>query len=148
MVSYHRNWRAALKLNIITLAAATVGLLLFALQASGLPWTAPRIAGFAIALPSFLLLVVARMQLGRAFSITAKASTLVTTGLYSRIRNPIYVFSALMILGLIIWMGRPWLLLILAILVPLQIYRSRKEEQLLTEKFGAGYLEYKKNTWF
>ncbi len=129
-----------MKLNIITLAIALVGLLFFAVHASGLPWTQAHIAGAAIALPSFLLLVVARMQLGGAFSITAKASTLVTTGLYSRIRNPIYVFSSLMILGLIIWTGHPLLLLAFAILVPMQIFRSRNEAQVLTEKFGSAYL--------
>lgn len=137
-----------MKLNIITLAIAMVGLLFFAVHALGLPWTRAHIAGAAIALPSFLLLVVARMQLGGAFSITAKASTLVTTGLYSRIRNPIYVFSALMILGLIIWTGHPLLLLAFAVLLPMQIYRSRNEAQVLTEKFGPAYLEYKKTTWF
>ena len=88
------------------------------------------------------------MQLGAAFSVTAKASTLVTTGLYSRIRNPIYVFSALMILGIVVWTGRPLLLLVFAVLVPMQMYRSRNEEQVLTKKFGAAYLEYKKTTWF
>ena len=137
-----------MKLNIFTLAIATVGLWTFAVYASGLPWTPARIAGAAIALPSFLLVVVARMQLGGAFSVTAKASTLVTRGLYSRIRNPIYVFSALTILGIIIWTGRPMLLLVLTVLVPLQMYRSRNEEQVLTERFGAAYLEYKKATWF
>ncbi|HEX4757604.1 MAG TPA: methyltransferase [Terracidiphilus sp.] len=137
-----------MKLNIITLAIAVVGLLFFAVHASGLPWTPAHIVGAAIALPSFLLVVVARMQLGGAFSVTAKASTLVTTGLYSRIRNPIYVFSALMILGIIIWSGRPLLLLAFAVLVPMQIYRSHNEAQVLTEKFGAAYLKYKKTTWF
>ena len=137
-----------MKLNVITLAIATVGLLLFAVHAAGLPWTPAHVAGAAIALPSFLLVVVARMQLGGAFSVTAKASTLVTADLYSRIRNPIYVFSALMILGIVIWTGRPLLLLVFAVLVPMQIYRSRNEEQVLTEKFGAAYLEYKKTTWF
>ena len=38
--------------------------------------------------------------------------------------------------------------LFLAVLIPLQIVRSRKEERVLTEKFGAEYLEYKRKTWF
>ena len=92
-------------------------------------------------------LLVARIQLGRSFSVTAKASHLVTTGLYSRVRNPIYVFSALFILGLIIWTGRPWLLLIFAVLIPLQIFRSRKESQVLEAKFGQAYIDYKAKTW-
>jgi protein-S-isoprenylcysteine O-methyltransferase Ste14 len=137
-----------LKLNFATLVLFTVALLFLAAHASRLPWDPLRVAGAAIALPSFLLFVLARIQLGRAFGVRAKASTLVTTGLYSRIRNPIYVFGALLILGIIIWSERPWLLLFFAGLIPLQIYRSRKEEKVLTEKFGAAYLQYKQKTWF
>ena len=137
-----------MKLNLVTLAVVIIGLLLLGRQAAHLPWTAWRIAGIAIAAPAFLLFVAARIELGRAFSVQAKATMLVTTGVYSRIRNPIYVFGAIFILGIIIWTGRPWLLVIFAVLIPLQVVRSRKEEQVLTEKFGAEYLDYKQKTWF
>jgi protein-S-isoprenylcysteine O-methyltransferase Ste14 len=139
-----------MKLNLVTLAVVIIGLSLFGMRAAAahLPWTAWRIAGIAIAAPAFLLFVVARIELGRAFSVQAKATTLVTTGVYSRIRNPIYFFGAMFILGIIIWMGRPWLLPIFAVLIPLQVVRSRKEERVLTEKFGAAYLDYKQKTWF
>ena len=137
-----------MKLNLVTLALAIVLSVVFGMHAAHLPWTAWRIAGIAIAAPPFLLFVAARIELGRAFSVQAKATTLVTTGIYSRIRNPIYVFSALLILGIIIWTGRPWLLLFLAVLIPLQVVRSRKEERVLTEKFGSAYLDYKQKTWF
>ncbi len=137
-----------MKLNLVTLALAIVLSVVFGMHAAHLPWTAWRIAGIAIAAPAFLLFVAARIELGRAFSVQAKATTLVTTGIYSRIRNPIYVFSALLILGIIIWTGRPWLLLFLAVLIPLQVVRSRKEERVLTEKFGSAYLDYKQKTWF
>ena len=137
-----------MKLNLVTLAAIVAGSVFFVMHAADLPWTAWRIAGIAIAAPAFLLFVAARIELGRAFSVQAKATTLVTTGVYSRIRNPIYFFGAIFILGLIIWMGRPWLLLIFAVLIPLQVVRSRKEERVLTEKFGAAYLDYKQKTWF
>jgi protein-S-isoprenylcysteine O-methyltransferase Ste14 len=30
----------------------------------------------------------------------------------------------------------------------MQFFRSRQEERVLTEKFGAAYLDYKKKTWF
>jgi protein-S-isoprenylcysteine O-methyltransferase Ste14 len=137
-----------MKLNLVTLAVVVIGLSFYAMHAPHLPWTAWRIAGIAIAAPAFLLFVAARIQLGHAFSLQAKATTLVTTGIYSRIRNPIYVFGAIFILGIIMWMGRPWLLLIFAVMIPLQVVRSREEERVLTEKFGAAYLDYKQKTWF
>jgi len=137
-----------LKLNYGTLALIIVAGLVLAVHAWGLPWTLPQIAGLAVAIPSFLLLVLARNQLGGAFSVQAKATTLVTTGLYSRIRNPIYFFGGLMIAGIIIWAGKPWFLLCFVVLVPLQVYRSGKEAQVLAEKFGVAYQDYKLKTWF
>ena len=137
-----------MKLNFGTLiyVAAVVPVFLWIFWS--LPWTALRIAGLLIAIPSFLLLALARVQLGGAFSVKAKATTLVTTGLYARIRNPIYIFSALMLAGFILWANQPWLLLIFVVVLPMQFFRSRKEARVLTEKFGAAYLDYKKQTWF
>jgi len=88
-----------MKLNLVTLAVIVIGLSLFGMHAAHQPWTAWRIAGIAIAAPAFLLFVAARIELGRAFSVQAKATTLVTTGVYSRIRNPIYFFGAIFFLG-------------------------------------------------
>jgi protein-S-isoprenylcysteine O-methyltransferase Ste14 len=137
-----------MKLNLTTLAIVLVGAVLFAVQASRVPWTTAHIVGLSIAGPGLLLLIIARLQLGAAFSVQAKATTLVTTGLYSRIRNPIYVFGALFIAGIIIWTGRPWLLLLFVILIPMQILRSRKEARVLEEKFGPAYVAWKQKTWF
>jgi protein-S-isoprenylcysteine O-methyltransferase Ste14 len=120
----------------------------YVLDQRGLVWTASRIIGLSIAAPSFVLLCLARIQLGKAFSLEAKASTLVTTGLYSRIRNPIYVFGAFTIAGVVTWMSRPWLFLMFAVIIPLQVYRTRKEGQVMEAAFGEAYREYKKKTWF
>lgn len=137
-----------MKINIATLAVLVFAAIVFALNTTHLAWTPWHIAGLAIAAPALLLLVVARLQLGRAFSIEAKASVLVTHGLYSKIRNPIYVFGALMILGLIIFSAQLWFLSVFAALIPMQVVRSRRESRVLEEKFGAAYLEYKRRTWF
>jgi len=137
-----------MRANILTFIAIVVGAVILFRQAVELPWTPNRIFGIAIALPALLLLLTARIQLGRAFSIRAKARDLVTTGLYSRIRNPIYVFGSLMILGIIIWSGKLLFLLFLAILIPVQIYRSRKESGVLEAKFGDEYRQYSQKTWF
>ena len=137
-----------MKLNIATLALILLAASLLAVYSVHLPWTPWHIAGFAIAAPSLLLLVTARLQLGRSFSIEAKATELVTTGLYAKIRNPIYVFGSLMILGIIVFTAQPWFLLVYAAIIPMQVLRSRREAQALEAKFGAVYLEYKRATWF
>lgn len=137
-----------MRANIVTLVVVVAAIALFLRHALEYPPTPLRIAGLALLMPSFLLLVLARIQLGRAFSVKAKASELVTVGLYSRIRNPIYVFGGLMIVGIILWAQRPIFLLIFVLLVPLQVYRARKEAQVLHAKFGSAYLEYKQETWF
>jgi protein-S-isoprenylcysteine O-methyltransferase Ste14 len=140
--------RSGLKLNYGSLALIAFFASIFLWRAVELPWTAARIAGLALAIPAFLLLGLARIQLGRAFSVQAKASTLVTSGLYARIRNPIYVFGSLTVAGIVLWAGKPWLLLAFAVLAPLQVYRARKEEHVLAEKFGEAYRAYKQKTWF
>lgn len=137
-----------MKLNYGSLALLVVALPVLVMYFWGPPWTMQRIAGLAIAVPSFLLLALARIQLGRAFSVRAKASILVTTGLYSRIRNPIYVFASLTVAGFMLWANMPWLLLLFVFVLPLQVYRSRKESRVLAEKFGSSYLDYKRQTWF
>lgn len=137
-----------MKSNYGSLALLAIGLPILVMNFWGPPWTIQRIAGLGLAIPSFLLLALARVQLGRAFSVRAKASTLVTTGLYSRIRNPIYLFGSLTAAGLVLWSNMPWLLLLFVILLPLQVYRSRKEKQVLGEKFGSSYLDYRRETWF
>ncbi|MGA9673317.1 MAG: isoprenylcysteine carboxylmethyltransferase family protein [Terracidiphilus sp.] len=137
-----------MKLNYGTLAFLTIVVLILLINASRFPWTVSRIAGVSLFIPSFLLFALARIQLGQSFSVEAKATRLVTTGLYSRIRNPIYFFAFLMIAGVIVWTGHPLGLLIFVVLVPLQVFRVRKEEKVLTEKFGTAYLDYKRKTWF
>ena len=138
-----------MKLNVITLLLAlfAFGCAAYFIVTSHQNWTPLKIAGAAIAIPSFVLLLVARIQLGGAFSIKAKAQKLVTTGLYSRIRNPIYVFSGLFIAGFFLYLRPIWLLLFI-VLIPVQIARARKEENVLAEKFGEEYQGYKAKTWF
>lgn len=143
------RWRALVKLNIVTLAILLLfAAIFFAFSARTIVWTPLRIAGISLTALGLVLLVIARLQLGDAFSVKARASTLVTTGLYSRIRNPIYVSAGIVILGAIVFAGRPWWLLVFAVMIPIQVYRSRNEARVLEEKFGSAYREYRQKTWF
>ncbi|HTV82175.1 MAG TPA: methyltransferase [Acidobacteriaceae bacterium] len=136
-----------MRLNPGTVAVAVLLLVFLAWHSRGLPWTPMRLAGAAIAVPGLVLLIVARVQLGSAFSVQAKPTQLVTTGLCSRIRNPIYVFGSLVIAGVILWASRP-ISLLLVVIVPIQIRRARREQQVLAETFGQSCLGYRRRTWF
>ena len=112
------------------------------------PWNIYRIAGVVLALVAAGFLLTARYQLGSSFAVKAKARQLVTHGIYSRIRNQLYVFSTLMILGLVIAYQRPILLLIPAALTCVQITRARIEARVLENAFGQEYRSYRSRTWF
>ncbi len=112
------------------------------------PWGANRFIGFAVMIIGASFLFTARFQLGNSFAVTAQARELVTRGLYSKIRNPIYVFSSLIVLGLFIIIGKPYPFLFFIFLVAAQTFRAHKEAQVLEAKFGEQYREYRKHTWF
>jgi protein-S-isoprenylcysteine O-methyltransferase Ste14 len=99
-------------------------------------------------LPSIILFTIARIQLGDAFQASAKANKLVKTGIYKKVRHPIYLFGIIFVLGIIFITQQFFLLIFLAVIILLQIKRIKKEEKVLAEKFGNEYLEYKKQTWF
>lgn len=110
-------------------------------------WTPARIVGLCLAAAGFVLWTVARFQLGKSFAVTAQAKQLVTRGLYSKIRNPIYIFGSLCLTGYILLLDRPRWLLIFLVIVPLQIWRARKEARVLEAKFGEEYRVYRARTW-
>jgi len=112
------------------------------------PWVPMRIAGVCMIAVGFAMWALARKQLGASFSVQAKATALVTHGLYSRIRNPIYVFGSIMIAGMLLFFLKPEGLLIFLVIIPMQIIRARKESAVLEAAFGDQYREYKSKTWF
>ena len=112
------------------------------------PWSALRSAGLVLLIPALILLTVARIQLGNSFSMTPQAKLLVTHGIYSRIRNPIYVFGTIVFAGLFLFLERPLLLLLLVPVLILQVTRARAEARILEEHFGDDYRRYRASTWF
>ena len=128
--------------------AALASVLLATYYGAAIPFTVARSAGLTLAIPSFILWATARLQLGKSFSVRPKARRLVTHGLYSKVRNPVYVFSTLWLIGFALAAGKPWWLLFLLVVVPMQTIRARREAKVLEAKFGDDYREYRRRTWF
>jgi protein-S-isoprenylcysteine O-methyltransferase Ste14 len=137
------------RLYILTAAQVVVlGVMFWVLATWRAPWNAERYAGTALAIVGVAGVAIARYQLGKSFSIKPEAHTLVTTGIYARIRNPIYVFGAIMIAGLILVFQRPLWLIALFVLVIGQTLRARREARVLEAAFGDAYRQYRRKTWF
>jgi len=111
-------------------------------------WNTTRWVGLCIGFPALVGLFVSRFQLGKSFAVTPQAKELVTHGLYSKIRNPMYLFVCLLIVGFALATQLWMVLLLLIVLVPMQLIRSKQESQVLEQKFGDEYRAYRKRTWF
>ncbi len=136
--------------NYLTLIAVVVATAILVAQyfAAGFPVTFSTYAGLLLIVPSLVLFAMARIQLGSAFQASAAANQLVTSGIYKKIRHPVYLFGLLFMLGLIILFQKYVLVIIWIGLIFMQQRRVKVEEQMLESTFGEQYRNYKKGTWF
>ena len=112
------------------------------------PWNWERYLGTVSVAMGAGFIVVARLQLGKSFSLAPKAKKLVTAGLYSKIHNPIYVFGSLLFAGFILIVERPILWILLIVLMIAQSIRAHGEARVMEDAFGDEYREYRRKTWF
>ena len=107
-------------------------MVLYPLVAAVAIWLGPRnalwYAGLGFSLVCAALWFLALRQLGSSFALLAEARSLVTGGLYAKIRHPVYVFGDSAYLGA---------------LLALQSWPS-----LLAEALAEDYEQYKRGTWF
>jgi protein-S-isoprenylcysteine O-methyltransferase Ste14 len=79
------------------------------------------------------------------------ARTLVTIGIYSRTRNPIYLGMLLLYAGIGLMVRSPWILLAaMPLAMTLRYGVIAREEKYLATRFGDTYLDYKSRVrrWF
>src|SRR5712671_3906810 len=112
------------------------------------PWDLQRAVGTALMIVGIGGVATARYQLGKSFSIRPEAHQLVTHGVYSKIRNPIYIFASIMVAGIVLVLHRPMLWLLLPAIAIMQTLRARREAHVLEAAFGDAYREYRRKTWF
>ncbi len=133
---------------ITVLQILAAGILVWALITLKTPWNAMRYIGTVLAVVGITLVGVARYQLGKSFSVKPEAHELITHGLYSKIRNPIYVFGGVMLVGIFLVVQKPVLWIVLIVVAIAQTVRARREAQVLETAFGDAYREYRRKTWF
>ena len=106
------------------------------------------LGGLIFSLLGLIIWWLGKIALGDMFTALPKAKKVVQTGIYSKIRHPIYFGLSLTLIGWI-FLIRTEVSIILSIIVILSlIARAYYEEKILIKKFGKEYLKYKKETWF
>jgi len=78
------------------------------------------------------------------FRETRKRPQVITTGVFSIVRHPIYLSSILLYLGFILLSLSLLSVLVWILIIVFYYIISRYEEKLLIQRFGSAYEEYKK----
>lgn len=95
-----------------------------------------------VALGLFIDLLVFRENSYGASNIqTFEGQKVISTGLYGLVRHPMYMGVLVMVIGTPLALGSHWGLLILALTLPVLIWRILDEEKLLKNDL-PGYTEY------
>ena len=91
---------------------------------------------------------LAKKEIGR-ISLFITNEKIVTSGIYSKIRHPLYLGVKIIFFGLaLMFKSITGAVLVIIILIPFHVSRSRLEEKTLIKKYGKTYINYKKKTWF
>jgi len=104
-------------------------------------------AGMLIGATGAILSFAALWSLKKSFSLMAEVRELVTTGLYRRIRHPLYMAEIIHILGIAILSATLVGMGLFVIAVTMQVVRAKIEEKKFLQTVPE-YAEFKKNTGF
>lgn len=107
-----------------------------------------HLIGVALSIAGFTGWIVAKQQLGQAFSVNPQAAQLVVHGLYSVFRHPIYYFELLTFIGAAIFFWDVYVAGAVFFLFVVQLYRMHKENAVLREHFGDEYMRHVAHVWF
>jgi protein-S-isoprenylcysteine O-methyltransferase Ste14 len=110
----------------------------------GLPWSV-RLASSAVAAVSGLFFIIWAVRSAGPVYL-AKPARLLTTGAYRRSRNPMYVGWMLAYVGVSMFVGSVWLLVLFPLVVVITHLEILAEERFLTRRLGEPYVRYRART--
>jgi protein-S-isoprenylcysteine O-methyltransferase Ste14 len=106
-------------------------------------------AGLSVGAVGVTLWVLAMLTLGPSLAVLPGTDRLVTRGVYRYLRHPVYVGIVLTLSGLFLACGSTiCLAYVLVVVIPLNVFRARTEEQVLREQIGESYQHYRDTTFF
>jgi protein-S-isoprenylcysteine O-methyltransferase Ste14 len=110
-----------------------------------------RIAGVLVVYTGIAIVVWAGVHLksGMCGMIEPKLDELVKDGPYRFVRHPVYLGTAISLIGVAITL-RSLLGIVVALLlfIPTEVYRAKLEDKALARKFGSQWEEYASRTGF
>ena len=105
-------------------------------------------AGLSVGVVGVILWILAMLTLGSSLAVLPGTGLLVTRGVYRYLRHPVYVGIVLTLSGLFLACGSAiCLAYVLIVVIPLNIFRARTEEQVLREQLGESYQHYRNTTF-
>lgn len=105
-------------------------------------------AGLSIGVIGVLLWIAAMWSLGSSLAVLPGTDQLVTKGVYRIFRHPVYIGIVLTLTGLFVACGSvPCLIYVTVVVIPLNIFRARVEEEVLLEQLGPAYQQYRDSTF-
>lgn len=137
---------------LMALAAVVLGLLLdwlapAYLLAVMLSWGTRIILGVELMVAGFALMFVARrtfVATGTNVEPWKPSMTVVTTGVYAWLRNPMYVGGTAALFGLAVLLASDWLVVMTVVMaLVLHFGVVLREERYLEAKFGDAYRRYR-----
>ncbi len=108
-----------------------------------------QIISSTLTIGGLIIAIIARRALGDNWSgkiDIKKNHRLITTGIYRRVRHPIYTGVLLMCAGTFLNLNPAAGAILFLFILSLLIYKLKKEEQLLTRHFPKEYPKYKRRT--
>lgn len=153
--AFRREGRLNFIVHAALVAALVIMSVLYAAYPASIQWSAVplpeswRWVGLGLCLAGLVALVEVHRQLGRFWSAYLELQAdhqLITTGVYRRIRHPMYTVLFLLLIGMAL-MSANWLFMALcAARMVLFFERMRREEAMLIGQFGDEYRLYQERT--